>query len=108
MKQTQINPRVFEIPRSWRLTRQFLTMIMQGEIRFFAFDFYEMIVVLAYGLVNYHLLGPVHISRIKFNELSSCEVWLLNQFKTAELNSDRLSRSSLLAQRAGITAVDLL
>ena len=49
----------------------------------------------------------LHMSRIEFNELSSCEVRGLNQFKTAIFNSDRLSRSSRLAQ-PGITAVDRL
>ena len=49
----------------------------------------------------------LHMSRIEFNELSSCEVRRLNQFKTARSNSDRLSRSSRLAQ-PGITALDRL
>ena len=49
----------------------------------------------------------LHMSRIEFNELSSCEVRRLNQFETAKLNLDRLSRSSRLAQ-PGITAVDRL
>ena len=49
----------------------------------------------------------LHMSRIEFNELSSCEVRRLNQFKTARFNSDRLSRSSRLAQ-PGITALDRL
>ena len=49
----------------------------------------------------------LHMSRIEFNELSTCEVRRLNQFETAGLNLDRLSRSSRLAQ-PGITAVDRL
>ena len=27
----------------------------------------------------------LHMSRIEFNELSSCEVWRLNQFETADI-----------------------
>ena len=44
----------------------------------------------------------LHMSRIEFNNLSSCEVQCLNQFRT-----DWLSRFSHLAQ-LGITAVDQL
>ena len=49
----------------------------------------------------------LRMNRIEFNELRSCEVRRLNQFKTAGLISDRLSRSLRLAQ-AGITAEDRL
>ena len=39
---------------------------------------------------DYEILRPgsdavLHTSRIEFNELSSCEVWRLNQFETADI-----------------------
>ena len=49
----------------------------------------------------------LHMSRIEFNNLSSCEVQRLNQFRTANLITDWLSCFSHLAQ-PGITAVDRL